>query len=181
MPGGFHGQRSLVGYRPWVRRQSDMTEQLTLSHFYYVPDTVVFYFTYGPTSYETRIIIISVSQTRKLRCRGVEQLAQGHPAGRWKQWNQNLSNLALKSACLSPQGHPSQGTCQPNISGCDSRWLIICQERPGQQSRPGQPGLLAHAPGEIVLPLTGTCVLDLGNVALGCLESQRGTHGSKPA
>ena len=27
--GEFHGQRSLVGYRPWGRKESDMTEQLT--------------------------------------------------------------------------------------------------------------------------------------------------------
>ena len=25
-PGGFHGQRSLVGYSPWGRKESDMTE-----------------------------------------------------------------------------------------------------------------------------------------------------------
>ena len=27
--GKFHGQRSLVGYSPWGRKESDMTEQLT--------------------------------------------------------------------------------------------------------------------------------------------------------
>ena len=32
LPGEFHGQRSLVGYTPWGRKESDMTEQLTLSH-----------------------------------------------------------------------------------------------------------------------------------------------------
>ena len=33
-PGGSHGQRSLVGYSPWDHKQSDTTEQLTLSlHF----------------------------------------------------------------------------------------------------------------------------------------------------
>ena len=31
-PGAFHGQRSLEGYTPWGRKESDMTEQLTLSH-----------------------------------------------------------------------------------------------------------------------------------------------------
>ena len=30
LPGGFHGQRSLVGYYPWGCRQLDTTEQLTL-------------------------------------------------------------------------------------------------------------------------------------------------------
>ena len=31
LPGKFHGQRSLVGYSPWGRKESDTTEQLTLS------------------------------------------------------------------------------------------------------------------------------------------------------
>ena len=29
LPGEFHGQRSLMGYSPWGRKESDMTEQLT--------------------------------------------------------------------------------------------------------------------------------------------------------
>ena len=28
LPGGFHGQRSLVGYSPWSHKESDTTEQL---------------------------------------------------------------------------------------------------------------------------------------------------------
>ena len=28
LPGKSHGQRSLVGYSPWSREESDMTEQL---------------------------------------------------------------------------------------------------------------------------------------------------------
>ena len=32
LPGEFPGQRSLVGYSPWGRKESDMTEQLSLSH-----------------------------------------------------------------------------------------------------------------------------------------------------
>ena len=28
-----HGQRSLAGYSPWGHKESDTTEQLTLSHF----------------------------------------------------------------------------------------------------------------------------------------------------
>ena len=32
LPGEFHGQRSLVGYNPWGRKESDMTERLSL-HF----------------------------------------------------------------------------------------------------------------------------------------------------
>ena len=30
LPGEFHGQRSLAGYRPWGPKESDMTEQLSL-------------------------------------------------------------------------------------------------------------------------------------------------------
>ena len=33
LPGEFHGQRSLVGYSPWSRKELDTTEQLTLSLF----------------------------------------------------------------------------------------------------------------------------------------------------
>ena len=32
VPGEFHGQRRLVGYSSWGRKESDMTEQLSL-HF----------------------------------------------------------------------------------------------------------------------------------------------------
>ena len=31
LPGESHGQRSLVGYSPWGHKESDTTEQLTLS------------------------------------------------------------------------------------------------------------------------------------------------------
>ena len=33
LPGEFHGQRILAGCSPWVCKESDMTEQLTLSLF----------------------------------------------------------------------------------------------------------------------------------------------------
>ena len=34
LPGESHGQRSLVGYSPWSRKESDTTKQLTLSQAY---------------------------------------------------------------------------------------------------------------------------------------------------
>ena len=34
LPGKSHGQRSLVGYSPWGRKESDMTEGLYLYHLY---------------------------------------------------------------------------------------------------------------------------------------------------
>ena len=36
LPGKFHGQRSLVGYSPWGRKESDMTEELTHTVFSFV-------------------------------------------------------------------------------------------------------------------------------------------------
>jgi len=38
LPGGFHGQRSLKGYSLWGHKESDTTEQLTLSHFVYIEE-----------------------------------------------------------------------------------------------------------------------------------------------
>ena len=35
LPGEFHGQRSLADCSPWGRRESDKTEQLTLSLFFF--------------------------------------------------------------------------------------------------------------------------------------------------
>jgi len=32
LPRESHGQRSLVGYKPWGRKELDMTEQLTHTH-----------------------------------------------------------------------------------------------------------------------------------------------------
>ena len=31
LPGDFHGQRALVDYSPWGRKESDMFKQLTLA------------------------------------------------------------------------------------------------------------------------------------------------------
>ena len=33
LPGKFHGQKSLAGDSPWCHKESDMTQQLTLSFF----------------------------------------------------------------------------------------------------------------------------------------------------
>ena len=32
LPGESHGQRSLVGYRPWGHKESDRTERLSFTH-----------------------------------------------------------------------------------------------------------------------------------------------------
>ena len=41
LPGEAHGQMSLAGYSPWGHKESDTTEQLTLSHlcFSYITNT----------------------------------------------------------------------------------------------------------------------------------------------
>ena len=36
LPGESHGQRSLVGYSPWSRKESDTTEQLNHHHRYFL-------------------------------------------------------------------------------------------------------------------------------------------------
>ena len=36
LPGEVHAWRSLAGYSPWGRRESDTTEQLTLSLFTFI-------------------------------------------------------------------------------------------------------------------------------------------------
>ena len=39
LPGKFHGLRSLVGYSPWARKESDTTERL---HFHYANYTCTY-------------------------------------------------------------------------------------------------------------------------------------------
>ena len=34
LPRGSHGQRSLIGYSPWGRKESDTTEQIHFVYFY---------------------------------------------------------------------------------------------------------------------------------------------------
>ena len=41
LPGKFHGQRSLEGYSPWVRQESDMTEWLSM-HAQYCTEYSIF-------------------------------------------------------------------------------------------------------------------------------------------
>ena len=42
LPGESHGQRSLAGYSPWGSKESDMTEQLTLSlHFQFAISVMI--------------------------------------------------------------------------------------------------------------------------------------------
>ena len=42
LPGDFHGQRSLVGYSPWSRKESDTTERLTYLYYWIFMSGVCF-------------------------------------------------------------------------------------------------------------------------------------------
>ena len=43
MPGEFHGQRGLTGYRPWGCKESDTTERLTyLHHSFKIQNDILF-------------------------------------------------------------------------------------------------------------------------------------------
>ena len=59
LPGEFHGQRSLEGYSPWDRKESDITEWLT--HFGLPFKEVILDFLGGP-----------VAKTPLSQCRGPE-------------------------------------------------------------------------------------------------------------
>ena len=41
LPGKFHGQRSLVDYSPWDRKESDMTERLHFDFLFKVSSTML--------------------------------------------------------------------------------------------------------------------------------------------
>ena len=44
LAGEVHGQRSMAGYSPWGRKESDMTERLTLSLFLFFLSSQPVYF-----------------------------------------------------------------------------------------------------------------------------------------
>ena len=43
LPGEFHGQRKLMGYSPWGRKELDMTEPLTHTHTHTHTHTCIIY------------------------------------------------------------------------------------------------------------------------------------------
>ena len=57
LPGEFHGQRSLAGYRPWGRKELDTTEQLTT---------------------HTHTPFISVNMKRNMPCKSCEMSLHGN-------------------------------------------------------------------------------------------------------
>ena len=46
LPGEFHGQRSLAGYSPWGRKESDMTEWLSFQYDIWLSFTFSWYYNF---------------------------------------------------------------------------------------------------------------------------------------
>ena len=78
LPGGFHGQRSLAGYSPWVHKESD-TEWLTLSLF-------------SPFS----LSLPSLNQ--------FYPVVNWVPLPTWPQWGQNVRQFNRKRIVFSTNG-----------------------------------------------------------------------------
>ena len=84
LPGEFHGQRSMVAYSPWGRKESDTTQWVTLWRVnpwkeVTMCQTLLNWSSLQP--YETSlIIIISILQRNKLSHRQGKWPAQGHSA-----------------------------------------------------------------------------------------------------
>ena len=95
LPGKFHGWRSLVGYRPWGRKESDMTEQL---HFTFTMD-------YNPPGYIVLCPWVSPSKNTEVGCHFLLQgifLTQGS--------NLHLLHWQAYSLLLSHLGSPFMHT-----------------------------------------------------------------------
>ena len=58
LPGECHGQKSLVGYSLWSRRELDMTEQLTLTHFIFRLKSSFMFFKYKFIYFIWRLITL---------------------------------------------------------------------------------------------------------------------------
>ena len=68
-PGEFHGQGRLVGYSPWGRKESDTTEQPTLSPTFKV---IAILITTGPSPVTDTLSVITI-QSLGLWTRGKVQ------------------------------------------------------------------------------------------------------------
>ena len=61
LPGEFHGRRSLEGYSLWGHKESDMTEQLVLSHFHWFKCTINIIIHLGQTCHISNALWSQVS------------------------------------------------------------------------------------------------------------------------
>ena len=84
LPGEFHGQRSLAGYGPWGRKESDTTERLTLSSIRWT--FIDFFFRWIET--------FRVSHTRPLvRCCDIKNKTWTKPITSWE--DQKVRTISL--------------------------------------------------------------------------------------
>ena len=96
LPGEFHGQTSLVCYSPWDHKQSDMTEQLTLS--------------LSPLHIYTCMILIFVARSFKGSIRNTVQ-ASGTQAretahkGTMDNYNPKVAKRMFSSLFTSPTSY----------------------------------------------------------------------------
>ena len=79
LPGESHGQRSLAGYSPWGHKESDMTEQLTLSLSFFMPTSEGFWF--SMTRGRLNIWVFPNSFVEFLILNGM--VLKGEAFGRW--------------------------------------------------------------------------------------------------
>ena len=93
LPGKFHGHRSLAGYSPWGRKESDMTKRLTRYKY-----SVYF------------------------RYKEAKHLDYGHPDNNERKWKRKpLSPVPVLSNSLQPHGlysqwnSPRKPICKPRV------------------------------------------------------------------
>ena len=103
LPGEFHGQRSLVGYSPWGRKESDMTEWLSMTHSRVQPIAAALHF--------PSLVQCAMCQTQNaswhfpgiptLRWQSTSIWFTGHPSPHRDWW----STQDFPCGCLFFKGH----------------------------------------------------------------------------
>ena len=119
MPGKSHGQRTLAGYSPWGRKESDMTERL---HFHFL--------FYSPSSVPSRagIVIINVKRLQEhcqlLKWRRWARCKQtvGHCLGPW-HLSIYPSSPDSHSFCATSSSYEGQEKSSGDGQTCHSRNL----------------------------------------------------------
>ena len=84
LPGEFHGQRSLVGYSPWGRKESDTTERLHLHfHSYYHSPT---HYSWAETALGLKVLLRPLHAPRGRRMCRSDWSEVGHCLGHSHKW-----------------------------------------------------------------------------------------------
>ena len=68
LPGESHGQRSLAGYSPWGRQESDTTERLHFSLSLFKPAFSLFSFTVPQSVSNTQCVLLEKQHEGMLNC-----------------------------------------------------------------------------------------------------------------